>query len=81
MFNLQEFIDTKPYKIDLAVINYQDEGYKLEMFIWKDDFYVSDVITISTGNSKDLHDKMIEIYNALKLGGITCNYNTNIETC
>lgn len=78
---MQNIIDLSPYKVELAVIDYQDEGYKLDMFVWKDLMTLSDVSSLTTGNLDDLQKKMIEVYNYLITNNINCDYTLDIEVC
>ena len=78
---IQNIIDLNPYKVELAVIDYQDEGYKLDIFVWKDLMTISDVSSLTTGNLDDLQKKMIEVYNYLITNNINCDYTLDIEVC
>lgn len=78
---IQNIIDLNPYKVELAVIDYQDEGYKLDIFVWKDLMTLSDVSSLTTGNLDDLQKKMIEVYNYLITNNINCDYTLDIEVC
>lgn len=78
---IQNIIDLNPYKVELAVIDYQDEGYKLDIFVWKDLMTLSDVSSLTTGNLDDLQKKMIKVYNYLITNNINCDYTLDIEVC
>lgn len=78
---IQNIIDLSPYKVELAVIDYQDEGYKLDIFVWKDLINLADVSSLTTGNLNDLQNKMIEVYNYLITNNINCDYTLDIEVC
>lgn len=78
---IQNIIDLNPYKVELAVIDYQDEGYKLDIFVWKDLMTLADASSLTTGNPDDLQKKMIDVYNYLITNNVSCDYTLDIEVC
>ena len=71
-------IDTKPYRVELAVIDYQDDGIFLDVFLWKDACTLLNSDAIATGNVKYLQKKMLETHNLPLDNGVNSEYTLEV---
>lgn len=78
---LQNIIDINPYKVELYITDYQDEGLKLDFFAWKDECNLLESDTLATGEHQYLLSKMIEINDLLLKNNVNSSYDLHVERC
>lgn len=78
---IKDAIELKPYKVELAVIDYQDEGISLEVFVWKDISTLLDIDSLGKGTVDDLQKQMIETHKLLLENGVNSEYTLDVEVC
>lgn len=78
---IKDVIESKPYKVELAVIDYQDEGISLDVFVWKDIYTLLEVDSLGKGTVDDLQKQMIETHKLLLENGVNSEYTLEVEVC
>lgn len=78
---LKEIIRLTPYKVELAVIDYQDEGISLDVFVWKDLYTTHDIFPLAVGNVIELKQLMLLTHEYLIKHDVKSEYTLHVEVC
>lgn len=72
-------LKSNPYKVELQIIDYRDEGISLDIFIWKDIYTLLDIGSLGIGTVNELKKQLVDTYNFLASQGVNCEYIQEIE--
>ena len=61
---IEHILSVKPYKVELSIVDYQDEGIKLEVFLLDKEYQVIEVFTATKDENNSI-DKLIQFMNEL----------------
>ena len=53
---IEHILDANPYKVELSIVDYQDEGVKLEVFLLDDECQVVEVFTAAKDENNSISD-------------------------
>lgn len=79
---IEHILLANPYKVELSVVDYQNEGTQLEVFLLDKEYQVIEVFTAAKDENNSI-DKLIQFMNELhqKIQGknITCECINGIQ--
>ena len=81
---IENILYVDPYKVELAICDYQDEGIKLEVFLLDECFQVIEILTAleAEGNNTDnLVSFMVKLCEEVESNGISCECLDEIQIC
>ena len=53
---IEHILSANPYKVELSIVDYQDEGIKLEVFLLDDEYQVVEVFTAAKSENNSISD-------------------------